>query len=157
MFPIRPAISADAALIASHRRAMFEAMQSAGPEVLDEMTRSFEPWLLPRLADGRYLGWIASDQGRPIASAGLLLLDWPPHPRHPANSQRGYILNLFVDPAYRRQGLARKLIEECLAEARTRKIELVTLHASDEGRPLYQQLGFTAGNEMQLLIPQSGN
>jgi ribosomal protein S18 acetylase RimI-like enzyme len=156
MFPIRPATPADAALIASHRRAMFEAMHSAGPEVLDEMTRNFEPWLLPRLADGRYLGWITADRERPIASAGLLLIDWPPHPRHPGSSQRGYILNVFVDPGYRRRGLARKLIDACLNEARTRKIELVTLHASDEGRPLYQQLGFTAGNEMQLVMPEDG-
>lgn len=149
MFPIRRATPADAPLIASHRRAMFEAMGSAPAEVLDEMARNFEPWLLPRLADGRYTGWIATDRGEPIASAGLLLLDWPPHPRDPSGCQRGYILNVFVRPDYRRRGLASALTEHCLAEAGSRNIRVVTLHASDAGRPVYEQLGFTPGNEMR--------
>ncbi|HTX77611.1 MAG TPA: GNAT family N-acetyltransferase [Terracidiphilus sp.] len=152
MLATRPATPADAALIASHRRAMFAAMGSLTPDVLDEMTRSFEPWLLPRLADGRYLGWITEDDGQPIASAGLMFLDWPPHPLHPAASVRGYILNVFVDPAHRRRGLARTLVDCCLQEARSRDIELVTLHASSEGRPLYESMGFRNGSEMQLVL-----
>lgn len=40
---------------------------------------------------------------------------------------------------YARQGLARKLMEHVLAEAGERT---VSLHATDAGRPLYEQLGF---------------
>jgi hypothetical protein len=36
---------------------------------------------------------------------------------------------------------------EWLAE---RGIQRVTLHATETGRPLYEELGFTDGNEMQL-------
>lgn len=148
----RRATPADAGLIASHRRAMFEAMGSAGPDVLDEMTRNFAPWLAPRLSDGRYLGWITEENGHTLASAGLIFLDWPPHVLHPASSVRAYILNIYVDPAWRRQGLARELVECCLAEARSRNIPVVTLHASREGRSLYEALGFRATNEMQLAL-----
>jgi len=149
----RRATLADAALIASHRRAMFEAMGSAVPGVLDEMTRNFEPWLLPRLADGRYTGWITTHEDRPIASAGLLILDWPPHPRDPAGTERAYILNVYADPDYRRRGLARTLVGLCLAEASRRNIRITSLHASDEGRPLYEKQGFTASNEMLFVAP----
>ncbi|HWE85635.1 MAG TPA: GNAT family N-acetyltransferase [Terracidiphilus sp.] len=152
MLATRHAILADAALIAAHRRAMFAAMGAAAQDVLDEMTRNFHPWLLPRLVDGRYMGWITEDGGHAIASAGLLLLDWPPHPLHPAGSLRGYILNVFVDPGYRRRGLARALVECCLAEARDRNLQVVTLHASDEGRPLYEGMGFRSSGEMQLVL-----
>lgn len=150
-FETRRATAADATLIASHRRAMFEAMRSGSPDALDEMTRNFEPWLLPRLADGRYTGWITLHQGLPIASAGFLVLDWPPHPRDPAGSQRGYILNVYVDPLYRRRGLARSLLQLCLDDAHRRNLRVTTLHASQQGRPLYQQLGFTASNEMTFI------
>lgn len=152
MHATRRATLADAALIASHRRAMFAAMGAAAPDILDEMTRNFHLWLLPRLTDGRYMGWIAEDGGPAIASAGLLLLDWPPHPLHPAGSLRGYILNVFVDPEYRRGGLARALVECCLAEARMRNLQVVTLHASAEGRPLYESMGFRSNSEMQLVL-----
>jgi GNAT superfamily N-acetyltransferase len=148
MFPTRRATTADASLIASHRRAMFEAMRLGDPEVLDEISRAFEPWLRPRLAAGRYNGWITSDQDIPIASAGLLILDWPALPRDPSGTERGYLLNIFVEPEYRRRGLARSLVKFCLAEARRRNIRVVTLHASQEGRPLYESLGFKPSNEM---------
>jgi GNAT superfamily N-acetyltransferase len=150
MLETRAATIADAALITAHRRAMFSAMGSGTPESLEEMSRHFEPWVIPRLADGRYLGWITLDGDRPMASIGLLLLDWPPHALHPGSAERGYILNLFVEPEYRRRGLARGLVELCLAEARRRNIALVTLHASAEGRPLYEAFGFSTSNEMQL-------
>ncbi len=155
-FETRRATLNDAALIVAHRRAMFDAMGIAGPEVLDEMTRHFEPWLLPRLADGRYTGWITAHENLPISSAGLLLLDWPPHPREPAGSLRGYILNVFVEAGYRRRGLARTLLEECLAHARSRNIRIVTLHASEEGRPLYEGLGFKPSNEMMFVDSVQG-
>ena len=148
MLETRIATIADAALISSHRRAMFEAMGRGTPETLDTMTRSFEPWLLPRLADGRYSGWITSDLSAPIASAGLLILEWPPHPLDPAGGTRAYLLNVFVEPAWRGRGLARQLVKLCLAETRRRKIRIVSLHASDQGRPLYESLGFRAANEM---------
>jgi ribosomal protein S18 acetylase RimI-like enzyme len=160
MLETRPATVADAPLITRHRQAMFAAMGSGTPETLGAMTRGFEPWLIPRLADGRYLGWITSDPTNsaaplPAASIGLLLLDWPPHVLHPSTSERGYILNLFVEPQYRRRGLARALVELCLAESRRRNLAVVTLHASAEGRPLYESLGFASSNEMQLRNPLS--
>ncbi|HEY2860934.1 MAG TPA: GNAT family N-acetyltransferase [Terracidiphilus sp.] len=150
-FKTRLAAAADAALIATHRRAMFEAMDSGTPEELDEMTRNFEPWLAPRLADGRYTGWVTTDHDEPIASAGLLILDWPPHPRDPVGTQRGYILNVFVDSRYRRRGLAHQLVQLCMDEARRRNLRITTLHASNEGRPVYEQLGFTGSNEMMFV------
>jgi ribosomal protein S18 acetylase RimI-like enzyme len=151
MLETRAATVADAALITAHRHAMFSAMGSGTPKSLEEMSRHFEPWLQTRLADGRYLGWLTLDGDRPIASTGLLLMDWPPHALHPDSAERGYILNLFVEPEYRRRGLARTLVELCLAEARRRDIAVVTLHASAEGRPLYEALGFSAANEMQFI------
>ena len=134
---------------------MFADMDAGTPDVLDQMSRHFEPWVRARLADGRYLGWITEEDGRAVASAGLLLVEWPPHPWHPASDVRGYILNVFVEPAWRRGGLARILMNFCVDEARVRGIAVVTLHASDKGRPVYEQLGFEASNEMLLRLPSA--
>lgn len=134
---------------------MFADMGAGTPEVLDQMSRNFEPWVRARLADGRYLGWIREEDGRAVASAGLLLVEWPPHPGHPASDVRGYILNVFVEPAWRRGGLARILMNFCVDEARLRGIAVVTLHASEKGRALYEQLGFEASNEMLLRLPSA--
>jgi GNAT superfamily N-acetyltransferase len=147
---IRLANAVDARLIAAHRRAMFAAMEAADDAVLTTMESASIPWTEYMILEGRYLGWIASDGERPVASAGMFLLDWPPHPFDPEGTVRGYLLNVFVDPAYRKRGLARELVRMCLAEAKRRGIRVVTLHASDAGKPLYEELGFAMTNEMRL-------
>lgn len=103
---------------------------------------------MERLADSRYLGWIAEVDGRVAGSTGLLVVDWPPHPFHPESSHRGYLLNVYVEPEFRQKGLAHQLVELCLAEARQRKIRVVTLHSSDAGRPVYEKFGFHPTSEM---------
>jgi GNAT superfamily N-acetyltransferase len=153
MHHTRNAIPGDAGLIAAHRKAMFLAMGGMEEPVLEIMRQNCEPWLHRMIADNRYLGWIIADGETPIASAGLLLLDWPPHPLDPAGEIRGYLLNVFVEPEYRRRGLASQLLKLCMNEARRRSILIVTLHASEAGRPVYEQLGFRPTNEMMYRCP----
>ncbi len=156
MLETRTATVDDAALIASHRRGMFASMGGFDVELLDRVGRASEPWIARMIAEGKYIGWITTDEGRPIASAGLLILDWPPHPFDPDGETRGYLLNVFVEAEYRRRGLARALLELCLAEALRRSIRVVSLHASAEGRLLYEQLGFRPTNEMLCVNPEPG-
>ena len=70
--------------------------------VLEEMGRNFEPWVRRMLVDDKYVGWIIRARDRAVASAGFLLLDWAPHYLDPAGEQRGYVLNVFVEPEYRK-------------------------------------------------------
>jgi ribosomal protein S18 acetylase RimI-like enzyme len=148
MLETRRATVDDAELITRHRKAMFADMRDAPDSILDEMAHHFEPWVRRMLTDAKYAGWIISDADRDIASAGLLILDWAPHFLDPAGEQRGYILNVFVEPEYRRRGLAQALMTECMDEARRRAIRIVALHASEKGQPIYRKLGFTTSNEM---------
>jgi GNAT superfamily N-acetyltransferase len=148
MLQTRTATVEDAELITRHRKAMFADMRDAPEPVLAEMARSFEPWVRRMLAAGKYAGWITCDGDRAIASAGLLILDWAPHFLDPAGEQRGYVLNVFVEPEYRRRGLAQALMKECLDEALRRGIRVVALHASSKGQPVYEKLGFKMSNEM---------
>jgi len=148
MLETRKATERDAELITRHRKAMFADMRDAPEAILEEMARNFEPWVRRMLAAGQYAGWITSDGDRAIASGGLLVLDWAPHYLDPTGDRRGYILNVFVEPEYRRRGLAQMLMRECLAEANRRRIRVVALHASVKGQPVYEKLGFKTSNEM---------
>ena len=153
MLETRAATITDSALVAAHRRAMFAAMGGYEEPVLEGVRLASEPWTARMMGEGRYLGWITEDEGRAVASAGMLILDWPPHPLDPGGEQRAYLLNVFVESEYRRRGLAKALIEICLDEARRRGIGVVSLHASREGAPVYAQLGFKTTNEMLFRFP----
>ena len=153
MLSTRPAALDDAPLLTAHRHAMFAEMGNAGPDALATMSLHFAPWVSRMLAEGKYLGWIVESDDRPVASAGLFLLEWAPHPLDPSNDHRGYLLNRWVDPAHRRQGLAKNLVQLCLDETRRRGIRVAALHASDASRSLYQKFGFGPTNEMFYLAP----
>ncbi|GBF07458.1 sortase-like acyltransferase [Deinococcus aerius] len=146
-YTARPATARDAGLIAAQRAAMFTDM---GVEYREEVA-GFAPWVEPRLAEGTYLGWIVEAGEEPVAGAGLLLLDWPPHFVDP-QPLRAYLLNVYTHPQHRGLGLARLLTETAITETRRRNIRVLSLHASEAGRPIYQTLGFTPTNELRLTL-----
>src|SRR5947209_6555917 len=141
-FEIRPATLADAETIVHHRRAMFSDMGYSDSAALHAMSASFLPWLTTRMAAGDYLAWIAcAEDGRVAGGLGLWLMDWPPH-MVGAGPRRGNILNVYTEPEFRRRGIARSLMDVALAWCREHGTGTVILHASDDGRPLYDSLGF---------------
>jgi GNAT superfamily N-acetyltransferase len=149
---IRTATLDDAEAIAAHRRSMFFDMGHRDEEQLNAMISAFRPWLRQKMAAGEYLAWMATDgEGMIVAGLGLWLMDWPPHLIGPG-SRRGNILNVYTVASFRRQGIARRVMGVALDWCRSNRIRAVILHASDEGRSLYESLGFTPTNEMRLMI-----
>lgn len=149
---LRRASMADAPTIAHHRRAMFRDMGYEDAAALDSMMAKFLPWLETKMRAGDYLAWLAvTAADRVVAGAGLWLMDWPPH-MVGSSAQRGNIVNVYTEPDFRRRGLARRLMGEPLTWCKANGIDFVILHASPEGRGLYESLGFRASNEMRMKV-----
>ena len=145
----RLATVADAELIATQRRQMFVDSGQAESEAMNSMAQNCIAWVRPRLENGSYVGWIMEEYEAVAASAGLWIMDFPPHFLHPEPG-RAYLLNFYTAPASRGRGLAGQLLQLAIAEATRRNIKVVTLHASKFGRPIYERNGFTQTNEMML-------
>lgn len=154
MYAYRPVDPADLDLICRHRAQMF--LDSGRPQaVVAPMAEPFRAWLEPKLASGAYFGWIAQAQDAPVGGLGMMEIDWPPHPSHPAQARRGYVLNVFVEPEHRGRGLARMLMNMAADEGRRRGLQLMVLHATAMGRPLYERLGWAATAEMALDLAEA--
>ena len=152
MITVRPATLDDLGITANHRRGMFSEMGYRDQAALDAMLALFRPWLAQKMLAGEYLAWLASDSdGAIVAGLGLWLMDWPPHMIGPG-ARRGNILNVYTEPPFRRQGIARRLMQLALEWCGANGIRAVILHASEEGRALYEKLGFQPTNEMRLLL-----
>lgn len=145
------ATEADAELIGLHRRKMFMEMGQPDDSAMQAMVSSFVLWVRQKLTDGHYLGWLAVRKGEVVGGGGMLLLDFVPHWRDP-KPLRAYLLNFYVSPEARGQGLAKRLLQTAVEEARRRDIGVVALHASSAGRPIYEAAGFEASNEMMLML-----
>jgi GNAT superfamily N-acetyltransferase len=151
MFEIRLALPEDAELIGRQRRQMFLDAGHADDDLMAAMERAFVPWVRAKIAENNYIGWLASEDGTIVGGAGLWLMDFPPHFLDAA-PVRAYLLNFYTAPEFRGRGLANSLLDKCVDEARRRGCEVVTLHASKFGRPIYEKKGFRQNNEMMLLF-----
>ncbi|MGH6911232.1 MAG: GNAT family N-acetyltransferase [Phenylobacterium sp.] len=147
----RPVTPADLDLVCRHRHEMFKA-SGRTDEALAPMSAAFRDWLKPRLASGDYFGWIAMEGAAPVAGLGMMVIDWPPHPSHPEQAARGYILNVFVEQERRGQGIAKALMERAMAEGRRRGLQYMILHATAQGRPMYEGLGWAQTSEMSISL-----
>ncbi len=151
-FTIRRAEPGELSVIVHHRRAMFEDMGYTDRAANDVMDARFRPWAAKKLASGEYLAWFAeTTEGRIVAGAGMWIMEWPAGPID-ASGRRAYIYNVYTEPAYRRRGLARLLVQTILEWCREAGIMTVGLHASDQGRSVYEAFGFKATNEMRLQL-----
>jgi len=149
---IREAMTTESAIILRHRRSMFSEMGEGSAEELDRMAEVTAPWLERALADGLYRHWFAVDAAADIAGGGgVLLCPWPASPVNPI-TQRAVILNIYTEPEFRRRGIARQIMQTILAWVKEQGFRSVSLHASDEGRNLYEKLGFQPTNEMRLKL-----
>ncbi|HXY70663.1 MAG TPA: GNAT family N-acetyltransferase [Gemmatimonadales bacterium] len=157
-FRVRPAAPHDAPLLSKHRVEMFRDMgQLADDDTAAALRSATEPMIGEWIAAGTYVGWLAEPLTRPglvVGGAGIQLRPMLPRPGRDGpgvlSGPEAYVLNVFVERAWRRRGVAAQLMEQALAYVRERRLRVVTLHASDDGRSLYEKLGFAGTNEMRL-------
>ena len=108
-----------------------------------------------------HVGWVAELTGgtqSAIGGAGVqfraLIPRTDPSGQVLLVGREGLVLNVYVDPKHRRQGVARRLMETLIDWAPGAGIVRLVLHAAPDGRRLYEALGFRESNEM--LFPPFG-
>lgn len=148
---LRPVTVSDCELICRHRKDMFAA---AGDELAARaaLSADYRTWQAKALATGDYFGFIADLEGRAVGGIGLMVLEGPPHPHHPASVRRGYVLNLFVEPDHRGKGIARKLMDAADQALKDRNISFAALMATDQARPIYEKDGWRQTAQMMKQI-----
>lgn len=62
----------------------------------------------------------------------------------------GYIWGVYVEAAYRQQGIGKKLTQTAIDYLKSIGCTRVILHAAPLARSLYSSLGFSTSNEMRL-------
>jgi GNAT superfamily N-acetyltransferase len=141
-FKIRRATVRDADVIAWHRARMFQDMGDVSGEAFEILRTKAQARLEQWIDSGDYIGWLATPADKPekiVGGAGTI-----------GEGRQGTIINVFTEPQWRRHGIAGLLIKEIVAWSRSKRVDRLILHASDQGRPIYKRLGFITSNEMRL-------
>ena len=85
------------------------------------------------------------ENGEPVACASLCYLSMMPTFSHPTG-KRAHLMNVYVKKDFRRKGLAKKMLELLIEEAKSRKVTEISLDATEKGRPLYESMGFSSND-----------
>lgn len=156
-FRVRRATPRDADIIAWHRARMFQDMGDVSGEAFEILRTKACTKLEQWLEKEKYFGWLASPADQPemvVAGAGVQLQPILPRPVNVSTigeGRQGTIVNVFTEPQWRRRGIAGLLIKEIITWSKNEQIDRLVLHASDDGRSIYERLGFTESNEMRFV------
>jgi GNAT superfamily N-acetyltransferase len=149
---LRGATEADAGVIAEQRARMFFDMGLVSAEEARLLAEAARPWLLGLIERGEYVGWVMESGEAVVAGGGLHLRELGPVLGCLRVGRAAHLVNVYTAPAWRRLGLARRVMEAMLGWCAAEGIDQVTLSASEEGRGLYEALGFVKGAEMRLVL-----
>ena len=139
---VRPAVVEDIPALVELRLGMFESMGYTDPVKLEKLRKESYAYMIDKLPSGEYMSWVADVNGQAVASGGLVIRSAPPTIRNPRGLE-GYVISVFTDPEWRRQGMSRAIMTAIVDYLRSQVITAVTLRASEQGRPMYLSLGFT--------------
>lgn len=106
--------------------------ESISPDVIEMMNKLFDTGLetLVAINEGSWIGYIVytADQKNPLTG-----------------DKEGFILELYVNSEYRKKGIAKALVMECMKQIKTKgrtTIGLNVFASNRKARKLYESLGF---------------
>lgn len=102
------------------------------------------------LCNGTHIAYLIFDKSRFVGAGGISFFQVMPTYHNPSG-KKAYIMNMYTNPDYRRQGIAYKTLDMLIRDAKNIGITAISLEATAMGRPLYEKYGFIKmNNEMEL-------
>ena len=148
MIEYRIATNDDIELLMSSRLEMLRVVNDLSDDYVysDEIVRESREYFL----HGDQLTVLALDEGEVIGCASMSFMWIMPTFSHPTG-RRAHLMNVYTRNEYRRQGIARKMVEMLIDATWTKGATEISLDATVMGRPLYESLGFKNSAECMVL------
>ena len=101
------------------------------------------------LCDDTHIAYLVFDGERFVGCGGVSFFQVMPT-YHNVSGNKAYIMNIYTEPAYRRREIAYRILDLLVSDIRSKGV-IVSLEATEAGRPLYEKYGFVKMNdEMEL-------
>jgi GNAT superfamily N-acetyltransferase len=114
-----------------------------------DLESSLRDFYKRNMAAGTYVSWIAMDGDKIVGTSGMSFAEKPPYFTC-VTGRLGILSSMYTDPDYRRMGIATKLLDKVVGEARDYGCGTIYITASNMGVKLYESYGFKHnGNFMQ--------
>ena len=149
-YRLRVATLDDADVLVHHRIAMFEDM--GVPLDASSVDVAFRRWLAEMMPNELYRAWlIETEDAEIVAGGGITIIQWPPGPRY-LTDRLAFVYNVYTEPAHRRRGLGRVVMEAIHTWCREQRIMSVALNASRFGQSLYESMGYEVARSPMMFL-----
>lgn len=139
---VRRATLDDRDALVRMRLTLLRAIGAADADDDAVLAAAIGDYVAAELPAGRFLAWVGvADDGEVIACGGLVYVRKPPSPAS-VSGREAYIMNMYTVPDWRGRGVASRIFAAILAEVRAAGVDLLRLHATEDGRALYARAGF---------------
>ena len=119
---------------------------------MEEVKRQSRAYYEKAIPDGTHTAFLVFDRGSFVGAGGISYYQVMPTYHNPTG-RKGYIMNMYTRPEYRRRGIAFHMLDLLVRDAREKGVSFISLEATPAGRPLYEKYGFTPmAGEMELLL-----
>lgn len=147
---IREAIKQDEPIIAEHLYQIAVELGFPSSSIRQDWLEKTIRFIDYARCELRYKGFVVEQDNKIIGSASCQILEL--YPMVSEQYQKGYIWGVYVEPSYRRQGIATELMQEAMTYLKEIGCTKAVLHASDQGKLLYSGLGCVESNEMVISL-----
>ncbi|MBW4630570.1 MAG: GNAT family N-acetyltransferase [Iphinoe sp. HA4291-MV1] len=148
---VREATSQEDSLIAKHFYYMWRDIGVPDDAINPNWLEITLQYIEQARRDLFYKAFVAEADGAVVGSASCQLYSGLyPNVLIPQYRKYGYIWGVYVEPAYRRQGIAKQLTNMTVNYLKAVGCHRVVLNASPAGQPVYESLGFSGSNAMYL-------
>lgn len=120
----------------------FKENQDFSEELVNHSRRYF--------TEGNQETCLAFDAGVAVGCASISYIEIMPTFSHPTG-KRAHLMNVYTKAEYRRQGIAKRMVEMLIDNANRKGVTEISLDAIESGRPLYESLGFRASDECMVM------
>lgn len=105
------------------------------------LLKANEDYYCQHIADGSHLAFVAEFEGKECGCGSICLTDELPSPDNPTG-HCAYIMNIYVRKEFRNHGIAHRIVERLIDEAKRRGCLKIYLETTEDGKPVYSSLGF---------------
>ncbi len=118
---------------------------SMSPEEEAAVRKQLEQYFNNHIPDNSFIGILAEEDNNIVSAAYLAISENPANPSF-ITGLTGTLLNVLTYSEYRRRGIAAKVLEKIIDEAKMLGVSSINLSATSDGKPLYEKLGFSISN-----------
>lgn len=141
MIEYRKAIKSDTKKLSALRVAMICDGKDYDRVFREKLYTNTQEYLSKGFDDNTVSSWVATKNNEIIAMCCMSYFALPPN-EVSLSGKSAHLGNMYTLPMFRNKGIASKLLELIVSEAKSRQCDRIILVPTENGKSLYEKFGF---------------